>query len=102
MDIPVRSETIVGIAIGSLNGIFTGMTGAFSFPGVLYLQALGLNKDQLVQAMGMLFAGSSLALGLSLASIGFLDFATAGVFAVGDGAGIDRTGCGRARPPQFV
>ena len=78
-EISAGHETAVGLVIGSLNGVFTGMTGAFSFPGVLYLQGLGLDKDQLVQAMGMLFALSSLALGLSLARIGFLNLNTAAI-----------------------
>ncbi|MEZ5810076.1 MAG: sulfite exporter TauE/SafE family protein [Rhizobiaceae bacterium] len=76
--VPERLEMPVAIAVGALNGIFTGMTGAFSFPGVLYLQALGLGKDDLVQAMGMLFALSSAALGLSLAGGGFMDVGRAG------------------------
>lgn len=80
--VPARLETPVAVAVGALNGIFTGMTGAFSFPGVLYLQALGLEKDDLVQAMGMLFGLSSAALGLSLAGSGFMDLEKAGASAL--------------------
>ena len=32
-----------------------GMTGVFIIPGILYLQALGLKRDVLVQAMGVSF-----------------------------------------------
>jgi uncharacterized membrane protein YfcA len=48
------------------------MTGSFVVPGVIYLQALGFSRDALIQAMGMLFALSTLALGLSLQSINML------------------------------
>ncbi|MGI9426715.1 MAG: sulfite exporter TauE/SafE family protein [Hyphomicrobiaceae bacterium] len=51
---------------GLVNGILTGMTGSFVVPGVLYLQALRLQKDELVQAMGILFTVSTLVLGLAM------------------------------------
>lgn len=59
-------ERRFGVGLGLVNGLLTGMTGSFVVPGVLYLQALGLPRDQLVQAMGLLFSVSTLALGLSL------------------------------------
>lgn len=62
---PAR-ETWAGPLCGLLNGVLTGMTGSFVVPGVLYLQALGLARDALVQAMGILFTLSTLALALSL------------------------------------
>ena len=52
--------------VGAVNGVLTGMTGSFVVPGVLYLQALKLTKDELVQAMGILFTVSTLVLGLAL------------------------------------
>ena len=53
---------------GFINGILTGLTGSFVVPGVLYLQSLSLPRDQLVQAMGMLFTCSTLALAAGLAA----------------------------------
>jgi len=64
--IPPAAEPWAGPLLGGVNGVLTGMTGAFAFPGVLYLQGLGLPRDQLVQAMGMLFTASTLALALAL------------------------------------
>lgn len=64
--IPPATERWAGPLLGGINGVLTGMTGAFAFPGVLYLQGLGLPRDQLVQAMGMLFTASTLALALAL------------------------------------
>ena len=52
--------------LGAVNGVITGMTGTFVVPGVMYLQALGLGRDALVQAMGMLFFTLTAALAIAL------------------------------------
>ncbi|NKB52397.1 MAG: TSUP family transporter [Rhizobiaceae bacterium] len=67
-------ESWVAPIVGALNGILTGLTGSFVVPGVMYLQAIGLPRDQLVQAMGMLFTVSTLALGLALGGNGLLSW----------------------------
>lgn len=59
-------EPWAGILLGSVNGILTGMTGAFAVPGVMYLQGIGFSRDQLVQAMGLLFCVSTIALAIAL------------------------------------
>jgi uncharacterized membrane protein YfcA len=64
--VPARHEIWAGPILGSVNGVLTGMTGSFVVPGVMYLQALGLSRDVLIQAMGVLFTLSTLALGLAL------------------------------------
>jgi uncharacterized membrane protein YfcA len=51
---------------GALTGLLTGMTGSSVFPGVAYLQSLGLPRDMLIQAMGVLFVVTTMALGLSM------------------------------------
>jgi len=61
-----RQETWTGPVLGVVNGILTGMTGSFVVPGVMYLQAIALPKDMLIQAMGMLFLASTAALGVAL------------------------------------
>ena len=66
---------------GGVNGILTGLTGSFVVPGVMYLQALGLPRDMLVQAMGMLFLASTLALGVALQGQGFLTMELGGLSA---------------------
>lgn len=66
-----------GPLFGLINGVLTGMTGSFVVPGVIYLQALGFNRDALIQAMGMLFALSTFALALALRGNGLLDPVTA-------------------------
>ena len=63
-----RRETWITPLLGALNGVITGMTGTFVVPGVMYLQALGLGRDALVQAMGMLFFTLTAALAVALQS----------------------------------
>jgi len=66
LSISAQREVWLGPMFGIANGIFTGMTGSFVVPGVMFLQAIGLSRDMLVQAMGMLFTVSTLALALAL------------------------------------
>lgn len=64
--ISYQHEKWAGPIFGSVNGVLTGMTGSFVVPGVMYLQAIGLSRDMLVQAMGMLFSLSTLGLAIAL------------------------------------
>lgn len=73
MTIPASQQVWLGSAFGAANGVLTGMTGSFVVPGVMYLQAIGLSRDVLVQAMGILFTLSTLALAVALGGNGLLD-----------------------------
>ncbi len=64
---PGARERWLSPLAGAVNGILTGMTGSAVIPGVLYLQALGLPRDMLVQAMGILFSLSAAVLAVALA-----------------------------------
>jgi uncharacterized membrane protein YfcA len=66
LQIEPRHEVWAGLVAGAVNGILTGMTGSFVVPGVMFLQAIGLPRDHLVQAMGILFTASTLALAVAL------------------------------------
>jgi len=72
LTISTHQEVWAGPLIGAANGILTGMTGSFVVPGVLFLQAIGLSRDMLIQAMGMLFTVSTMALALALQENNFL------------------------------
>ena len=61
-----RHEGWLGPACGLITGVITSATGVFVIPAVPYLQALGLNRDQLVQALGLSFTVSTLALAAGL------------------------------------
>ncbi|MBK5525859.1 sulfite exporter TauE/SafE family protein [Pseudomonas sp. TH06] len=57
-----RHESWLGPVCGVITGLITSATGVFVIPAVPYLQALGLNRDELVQALGLSFTVSTLAL----------------------------------------
>ena len=71
--VPARWEAPLNPVIGAINGILAGLTGAFTVPGVAYLQSSRLKRDELVQAMGMLFTMSTIGLGVSLGARGLLN-----------------------------
>jgi uncharacterized membrane protein YfcA len=58
---PGRWEGLLSPAAGAIGGFVAGLTGSF-IPGILYLQALGLSRDQLVQALGISFTVLTVAL----------------------------------------
>jgi hypothetical protein len=60
----------------------TAATGVFVIPTVPYLQALGLEKDELVQAFGLSFTVSTIALALGLGLNGAFRPAIAGASAL--------------------
>lgn len=82
LSIPPARELWAGPLLGAVNGLLAGMTGSFVFPGALFLQAIGLPRDQLIQALGMLFSVSTLALGVSLAGNNLLTAELGGLSAV--------------------
>lgn len=61
-----RQDRWLAPLCGLASGLSIGMTGSSVMPGVLYLQAIGLNRDQLIQAMGLLFSLSAVALGIAM------------------------------------
>ncbi|MEE4820158.1 sulfite exporter TauE/SafE family protein [Pseudomonas alliivorans] len=62
------TERWLGPLCGLLTGVITSATGVFVIPAVPYLQALGLERHQLVQALGLSFTVSTLALAIGLSS----------------------------------
>lgn len=69
--------------IGATTGLVTGATGVFVLPAVPYLQAIGLEKDDLVQALGLSFTVSTLALAGGLLQGGSLSGASAAMSLAG-------------------
>lgn len=61
-----RTERWLGPVIGALTGVVSSATGVFVIPAVPYLQALGLTRDELMQAMGISFTVATLALAATL------------------------------------
>ena len=70
--VPPRHERWLAPTIGVTNGLITTATGIFVIPATPYVQALGLEKDDLVQALGIMFLASTLALSITLTASGLL------------------------------
>jgi uncharacterized membrane protein YfcA len=70
---PVKPRaSALGAAIGAATGFVTTATAVFVIPLVPYLQALRLDKDAMVQALGLSFTVATLALAVRLQSTGSL------------------------------
>jgi uncharacterized membrane protein YfcA len=65
--IPGRMEKWLSPAAGVTTGLVTCATGVFVIPAVPYLQGLGLDKEDMVQALGLAFTISTFSLAASLA-----------------------------------
>ncbi|MBY4896820.1 sulfite exporter TauE/SafE family protein [Cupriavidus sp. AU9028] len=72
MAVPAAAERWLGPSIGLVTGAITAVTGVFVIPAVPYLQGLGLARDDLVQALGLSFTVSTLALAVTLSMGGVL------------------------------
>jgi len=62
LSVPSRVEPWLSPVVGLVTGGITGATGVFVMPAVPYLQALRLDRDELVQALGLSFTVSTVAL----------------------------------------
>ena len=65
-----NAPPLLGPAIGAVTGLVTAATGVFVIPAVPYLQSIGLEKEELVQALGLSFTVSTLALAVNVAWAG--------------------------------
>jgi hypothetical protein len=68
--VPSRLEPWLSPVVGLVTGSITGATGVFVMPAVPYLQSLQLSKDELVQALGLSFTVSTVALAGGLVAHG--------------------------------
>ncbi len=75
---PKSMEPVLGPLVGTVTGAITAATGVFVIPAVPYLQAIGFEKDELVQALGLSFTVSTMALAVNVAAEGGLSVSMAG------------------------
>jgi len=71
------SERWIGSIVGLITGIISAASGVQVVPSVPYLQAIGMEKDELVQALGVFFTVATLALGFTLTRAGLVNSTTA-------------------------
>jgi uncharacterized membrane protein YfcA len=78
LSVPNRLEPWLSPLTGALTGVLTGATGVFVIPAAPYFQALGLEKEGILQALGLSFTVSTLALAAGLGARGAFHLGAAG------------------------
>jgi uncharacterized membrane protein YfcA len=73
--VPVHAERWANPLAGIATGFVTGITGIAAIPFLPYMQSLEIQKDDLVQALGILFIAITAALTVALAQQGAFDTA---------------------------
>jgi uncharacterized membrane protein YfcA len=84
-------EQWLGPVVGVLTGLVTAATGVFVVPAVPYLEAVEMEKEEFIQALGLSFTVSTIALAINLFFAGALAVTVAGptlVALVAAGAGV--------------
>jgi uncharacterized membrane protein YfcA len=71
--VPARAEIWLGPVVGVLTGVVTAMTGVFMIPVVPYLGGLGLDREDMIQALGLSFTVATFSLAADLAGAGVFD-----------------------------
>jgi uncharacterized membrane protein YfcA len=72
-----RNEKWVGGIVGLITGVVSAATGVQVIPSMPFMQAIGMEKDELVQALGVFFTVATVALAFNLTHAGLLTAATA-------------------------
>ena len=71
------NEKWVGGIVGLITGVVAAATGVQVIPSMPFMQAIGMEKDELVQALGVFFTVATLAQAFNLTSAGLLNASTA-------------------------
>ena len=72
-----RHEKWIGGIVGLITGVISAATGVQVIPSMPYMQAIGMQKDELVQALGVFFTVATVALAFNISASGLLTAATA-------------------------
>jgi uncharacterized membrane protein YfcA len=72
-----RNEKWVGGIVGLVTGMISASTGVQVIPSMPFIQAIGMEKDELVQALGVFFTVATLALSVNVSASGLLNATTA-------------------------
>jgi uncharacterized membrane protein YfcA len=81
-------EKWVGGIVGVVTGVISAATGVQVIPSMPFMQAIGMEKDELVQALGVFFTTATVALAFNLADIGLLNASVAPTAAAALAAGL--------------
>jgi uncharacterized membrane protein YfcA len=72
-----RNEKWVGGIVGLVTGVISASTGVQVIPSMPFIQAIGMEKDELVQALGVFFTVATFALSVNVSASGLLTPTTA-------------------------
>jgi hypothetical protein len=83
--LPRVHEKWLGGVVGVTTGVVAAATGVQVIPSMPFMQAIGMEKDELVQALGVFFTTATVVQAFNLTEAGLLSAATAvpGVVAMG-------------------
>ena len=76
-EVAPRNEKWLGGIVGLVTGVISASSGVQVIPSVPYMQAIGMEKDELVQALGVFFTVATVALAFNVTASGLLTAATA-------------------------
>src|SRR4030081_2637857 len=82
-------EKWIGGIIGLVTGVISAATGVQVIPSMPFMQAIGMERDELVQALGVFFTTATVALAFNITAAGLLTSATALPGAVAMAASFD-------------
>ena len=72
-----RDEKWIGGIVGVITGVVSAATGVQVIPSMPFMQAIGMEKDELVQALRVFFTVATVALAFNLTTAGLLSASTA-------------------------
>lgn len=72
-----RHEKWLGGVVGVTTGVVAAATGVQVIPSMPFMQAIGMDKDELVQALGVFFTTATVVQAFNLTEAGLLSAATA-------------------------
>ena len=72
-----RDEKWIGGIVGVITGLISAATGVQVIPSMPFMQAIGMERDELVQALGVFFTTATIELAFNLTALGLLTAATA-------------------------
>ncbi|HEY8337487.1 MAG TPA: sulfite exporter TauE/SafE family protein [Tardiphaga sp.] len=77
VSVKAADERWIGGIVGLVTGVVAAATGVQVIPSMPFMQSIGMEKDELVQALGVFFTISTLAQAFNLTSAGLLNASTA-------------------------
>jgi len=71
-----ENESWIGAIVGLITGVISAATGVQVIPSMPFMQAIGMEKDELIQALGVFFTTATVAQAYNLTGAGLLNTST--------------------------